>query len=111
MERINFSDFQKIEMRVGKIIKVEQFKEARKPAYKVFIDFGSYGIKRSSAQITDLYKIEDLIGKEVVAVINFFPKQIANFVSEVLILGVNDADGNVVLLQPERIVPLGEKIY
>jgi len=111
MERINFSDFQKIEMRVGKIIKVEQFKEARKPAYKVFIDFGSYGIKRSSAQITDLYKMEDLIGKEVVAVINFFPKQIANFVSEVLILGVNDTGGNVVLLQPERIVPLGEKIY
>jgi len=98
-----------LDIRVGRIISVEDFPEARKPAYKLAIDFGPLGIKRSSAQITELYEKEDLVGREVVCVINFPPKQVADFVSEVLVLGVYTESG-VVLLQPDREVPLGGKI-
>lgn len=102
----------KIDIRVGTIIEAKDFPEAKVPAYKVTIDFGSLGKKKSSAQITKLYKKkEDLIYRQVVAVINFPPKQIANFMSEVLILGViMDKEGEVVLLQPDRKVPNGLKI-
>ena len=111
MENIGFNDFEKVEMRVGTVISVEDFPEARKPAYKLAIDFGSFGIKRSSAQITALYKKEDLIGKQVMGVINFPAKQIGPFVSECLTTGFADEDGNVVLAMPERKVPNGSKIY
>ncbi len=109
---INWDDFAKIDIRVGTIIEAKDFPEAKVPAYKVTMDFGSLGIKKSSAQITSLYKKkEDLINRQVVAVVNFPPKQIANFMSEVLILGViMDKKGEVVLLQPDRKVPNGLKI-
>lgn len=97
-------------MRVGTIIKVEEFPEAKNPAYKLLIDFGELGIKKSSAQLTKLYKKEELLKKQVIAVANFPPKQVANFVSECLILGVVLEDKKVVLLQPERKVPNGYKI-
>ena len=102
----------KIDIRVGTITEVKDFPEAKVPAYKVTMDFGSLGIKKSSAQITSLYKKkEDLINRQVVAVVNFPPKQIANFMSEVLILGViMDKKGEVVLLQPDIKVPNGLKI-
>ncbi|MBU5690106.1 MAG: tRNA-binding protein [Candidatus Aenigmatarchaeota archaeon] len=108
---IEYKDFEKVEMRVGKIIKVDDFPEAKKPSYKLEIDFGDFGIKRSSAQITKLYQKQELIGKNVVAVTNFKPKQIANFISEVLILGVNDENNNVVLLTTEREAKIGERVY
>lgn len=108
---IDYMDFSKVEMRVGRIIGVDDFPKARKPAYQLTIDFGLFGIKKSSAQITELYKKEELVDRTIVAVTNFPPKQIANFVSEVLVLGVNNEDGHVALLQPERNVPLGERIY
>lgn len=108
---ISFDDFKKIEMKVGTIISAEEFPEARKPAYKLIIDFGSGGIKKSSAQITDLYQKEELTGRQVVAVVNFPPKQIANFISECLVLGVNDEDGHVALLKPGKIVPDGTSVY
>jgi tRNA-binding protein len=107
---IGYSDFEKVEMRVGRIVRVEPFPEARKPAYRLWIDFGELGIRRSSAQITVHYRPEELVGRQVVAVTNFPPRQIANFLSEVLVLGV-PKDGEVVLLQPEREVPLGGRVY
>ena len=110
MEEIPFKDFQKVDIRVGKIISVEDFSEAKKPSYKLEIDFGELGVKRSSAQITKLYTKEDLLNRQVVAVVNFPPKQIANFISEVLVLGVVKENDEVILLQPEREVPLGYKI-
>lgn len=111
METINWGDFEKVELRVGTIISVEDFPEARKPAYKLTIDFGSFGIKKSSVQITALYKKEELVGKQVVGVINFPPKQIGPFVSECLTTGFADENGNVVLTQPERKVPNGSKMF
>lgn len=110
MEEIAFKDFQKVDIRVGKIIRVEDFPEAKKPSYKLEIDFGELGVKRSSAQITKLYTKGDLLNRQVVAVVNFPPKQIANFISEVLVLGVVKENDEVILLQPEREVPLGYKI-
>ena len=107
---ITWEDFEKIEMRVGTVLEVEDFPEARKPSYKMKIDFGEFGIKKSSAQITKLYRKEDLIGKQVIAVTNFPLKQIANFMSECLVLGVILNDKEVVLLQPERTVPNGLRI-
>jgi len=111
METINWGDFEKVELRVGTIISVDDFPEARKPAYKLTIDFGSFGIKKSSVQITTLYKKEELIGRQVVGVINFPPKQIGPFVSECLTTGFADENGNVVLTQPERKVPNGSKMF
>jgi tRNA-binding protein len=108
---INIDDFLKVEMRVGRIISAEDFPEARKPAYKLTVDFGPMGTRRSSAQITERYAKEELIGRLVVAVTNFPPRQIGPFLSEVLVLGANDEEGKVVLLQPDRDVPLGERIY
>lgn len=99
---ISWSDFEKVEMRVGTILEAGDFPEAKKPAYKLSIDFGDFGIKNSSAQITKLYKRGELSGKQVIAVTNFPPKQVANFVSEVLVLGVVLENNKVVLLQPER---------
>lgn len=111
-EKINFKDFEKVDVRTGRIVEVADFSEARKPAYKLKIDFGKeIGIKKSAAQITKLYKKEDLIGKQVIAVVNFPPKQIANFISEVLTLGVADKDGNVVLLKPDKDVELGARMF
>jgi export-related chaperone CsaA len=109
MEYIDFQDFKKVDIRAGKIISAEEFPNAKKPAYKLRIDFGELGIKKSSAQITKLYKKEDLIGKQVIAVVNFKPKQIADFLSEVLVLGVETENG-VVLLSPDKEVPLGKNI-
>jgi len=107
---ISFEDFLKVDMRVGKIIKVEDFPEAQKPAYKLTIDFGELGSKKSSAQITKRYTKEQLLDRQVVAVVNFPPKQIANFVSEVLVLGAVTRNNEVVLLKPDEDVELGDKI-
>ena len=95
---INFDDFQKVDLRIGTVTEVQDFEKARVPAYKLKIDFGALGIKNSSAQITTLYKKEDLLGKQVVAVVNFKPKQIANFLSECLVLGIQNGK-DVVLLR------------
>jgi tRNA-binding protein len=108
---IQYEDFAKVEMRVGKIIQVGDFPKARKPAYQLTIDFGEYGLKHSSAQIKEVYKKEKLLNRLVIAVTNFSPKQIANFISEVLVLGVNNEKGQVVLLHPDKEVPLGERVY
>ncbi|MGD1910842.1 MAG: tRNA-binding protein [Rivularia sp. (in: cyanobacteria)] len=110
MMQITYSDFEKIEIRVGKIIQAEDFPKARKPAYKLWIDFGDLGVKKSSAQITKLYRLEDLLDKLILAVTNFPPRQIADFMSEVLVLGVVVDDGEVVLIQPEQDVPLGQRV-
>ena len=107
---VTFEDFLKLEMRVGRVLEVEEFPEARKPAYKLKIDFGKYGIKNSSAQITKRYKREDLKGRLLVAVTNFPPKRIAGFKSEVLVLGVVGDDGDVVLLRPDFEVDLGLRV-
>jgi len=107
---ISIDDFQKVNIRVGKIVKVEDFPEARKPAYKLLIDFGPLGIKNSSAQITKRYSKEQLIGRQVVAVVNFPPKQIANFISEVLVLGAVTRQGDVILLKPDEHVGLGDRV-
>ena len=101
---------EKVEMRVGTITDVQDFPEVRNPAYKLTIDFGKFGVKKSSAQITELYRKEDLINKQVIAVTNFPPKQIANLMSECLVLGVIIEDKKVVLLQPERSVRNGQRI-
>ena len=105
------ADFESLDMRVGRVVEVEDFPQARKPAYKLTIDFGPLGLKRSSAQLTALYRREDLRGRLVVAVVNFPPRRIGPFVSEVLVLGAPDEAGNVVLLALERDVPLGGRIY
>jgi tRNA-binding protein len=107
---INWEDFEKIEMRTGTIIAVANFPNARKPAYQLTIDFGEYGIKKSSAQITSLYTQDALKGLQVIAVINFPPKQIGNFFSECLVLGVYNQQGAVVLLQPSMPVTNGCRI-
>jgi tRNA-binding protein len=103
--------FEQLDIRVGRVIAAEPFPEARKPAYKLEIDFGDLGTRRSSAQLTALYRPADLVGRSVIAVVNFPPRRIAGFVSEVLVLGVPDDAGNVVLLAPEREVPLGGRVY
>ena len=108
---IEFDDFLKVEMRVGRVVGVEEFPEARKPAWKLTIDFGAeLGLKRSSAQITN-YARDELEGRLVVAVVNFPPRQIGPFMSEVLCLGASDEDGRVILLAPDVDVPLGSRIH
>ena len=108
---IDLSDFERVDMRVGRVLEAEPFPEARKPAYKLRIDFGPLGIRRSSAQLTAHYTPEELRGKLVIAVLNFPPRQIGPVRSEVLILGVPDADGAVVLLEPSLDVPLGGRVF
>lgn len=110
-ETIEFTDFLKVDIRVGTIVSVEDFPEARKPAFKMQIDFGTLGLKRSSAQITQHYKKEDLVGKQVIAVVNFPPKQIGKFMSEVLTLGLPDESGNVVLVHPSLEIPNGSRLF
>lgn len=108
---ITWSDFEKLEMRVGTIVSAELFPEAQKPAYKLRIDFGGeVGLRKSSAQITDLYSIEELPGKQVIGVVNFPSKQIGPFISECLVMGAYDENNHVVLLQPEKEMPNGSKI-
>jgi len=104
---IQYEDFEKPEIRTGTIMHAEHFAEAKKAAYKLHIDFGKLGILKSSAQITTHYHPEELIGKQIVAVVNLQPKQIANFVSQCLVLGAMQDDGSVILLQTERLVPNG----
>lgn len=111
MQTIDFSDFQRIDIRVGTIIRAENFEKARKPAYKVWVDLGELGVKKSSAQITQLYTPEELIGKQVICVCNFEPKQIADFMSEVLVTGFSDKMGNIVLASPDKLVPNGAKLH
>jgi tRNA-binding protein len=109
---ITFDDFDRVEIRVGRIVDVEDFPQARKPAYKLRIDFGpSIGVKQSSAQLTRHYRKENLIERLVLAVVNFPPRQIGPFMSEVLTLGVPDGDGGVVLITPERDVPIGGRLF
>jgi tRNA-binding protein len=109
---ISISDFEKVDVRVGRILSADEFPQARKPAYKLTIDFGpEVGTKRSSAQLTKRYAREELEGRLVVAVVNFPPRQIGPFLSEVLTLGVPDADGAVILLTPDREVPLGSRMF
>ena len=110
MTQVTYEHFEKVDIRVGKITRVEDFPEARKPAYKLWIDFGDLGVKKSSAQITRLYTKDDLIGRLIIAVINFPPRQIADFMSEVLVLGVVLDNNEIVLVQPDRDVPLGKRI-
>ncbi|MCR4403151.1 MAG: tRNA-binding protein [Firmicutes bacterium] len=112
MGQITYDDFDKVEMRVGRIVKAERFPKARKPAYKLLIDFGEHGIRRSSAQVTKLYSPDELVGRLVIAVTNFPPRQIADFLSEVLVLGVAVSDASeVALIQPDREVPLGRRVF
>jgi tRNA-binding protein len=110
MTQITYGDFEKVDIRVGKVIKVEDFPKARKPAYKLWIDFGNFGIKKSSAQITKLYKKDELVGQMITAVTNFPPRQVADFMSEVLVLGVVLDNDEVALIKPDRNVPLGQRI-
>ena len=109
-EEISFEEFLSLDIRIGTIIEIKDFSKARKAAYQLIIDFGSIGIKKSSAQITDLYTKEELLHKQVTAVVNFKPRQIANFMSECLILGVYNNDGNVVLLQASNSIKNGEQV-
>lgn len=109
-EKLTWDDFMKVEMRVGTVISAEEFKEARNPAYQIIIDFGDFGKRKTSAQITALYKPKDLIGRQVVAVINFPPKQIANIMSECLVLGGIGENKEVTLIEPERKVENGTRV-
>lgn len=109
---ISYNDFTNVDIRVGTILSAETFPEARKPAYKLTIDFGlEIGIKKSSAQITHHYSIDQLVGKQIIAVVNFAPKQIGPFISEVLVLGLSDDQGNVVLVMPTKAVANGKRLH
>ena len=109
---ISYEDFERVDIRVGEIVEVQDFHEARKPVYKLIINFGEeIGVKKSSVQITENYTKEELVGKQVIAVVNFPPKQIGPFSSEVLTLGLPDENGKVVLLEPTQKIPLGSKMF
>ncbi|KFE35901.1 tRNA-binding protein [Thioclava atlantica] len=109
---ISFDDFLKVDIRVGRIVKAEPFPEARKPAIKLWVDYGDeIGVKKSSAQITTHYSPDDLVGRQVLGVVNFPPRQIGPFMSEALVLGIPDADGEVVLLRPDQDVPIGGRMF
>lgn len=111
-EKITFDDFLKVDIRVGRIIEAKPFPEARNPAFQLKIDFGEeIGIKKTSAQITQNYSLKELEGRQVAAVVNFPPKQIGPFMSEVLVLGFPDEEGNVTLIKPDKETPLGVKLY
>jgi tRNA-binding protein len=111
-EAIGFDDFLRVDIRVGTIVEAEPFPEARKPAFKLKIDFGpAIGVKKSSAQIVDRYALEDLAGRQVAAVVNFSPRQIGKYMSEVLTLGFADEDGAVILFAPDRAVPNGSRLF
>ncbi len=107
---IGWSDFEKVDMRVGVVVDAKEFPEAKKPAYRLWVDLGPLGVKRSSAQITDRYRLEELMGRQVVCVVNFPPKQVGPFVSEVLVMGAYTKSREVVLLRPDAPVPPGSKI-
>jgi len=112
MTEISFDDFQKVDIRVGEIVRAEPYPEARKPAIKLWVDFGGdIGVKKSSAQIAVHYQPDELIGRQVIAVVNFPPRQIGRFMSEVLVLGVPDSANEVVLLQPGLTVPVGGRLF
>ena len=110
MDQITYEDFAKLDVRVGRVVAVEDFPQARKPAWKLRIDFGPLGVKSSSAQLTLHYGKDDLVGKLVLGVVNFPPRQIANYFSEVLTLGIEVAPGDIVLIHPDRDVPLGSPL-
>lgn len=112
MAEITFEDFLKVDIRTGKIVDAQPYPEARKPAIKLWVDFGDeLGVKKSSAQITKHYTPEGVIGKQVIAVVNFPPRQIGKFMSEILVLGLPDEDGEVVLLTSDKDVPIGGRLY
>ena len=112
MTEIDYGDFAKVDIRVGRIARAEPYPEARKPAFKLWIDFGGeIGQRKSSAQITELYNLESLAGRQVLAVVNFPPRQIGKFMSEVLVLGVPNEEGEVVLVAPDRDVPEGGRMF
>lgn len=109
---ISYDDFQRVDIRVGTVVRAEPYPEARRPAIKLWVDFGGgIGVRKSSAQVTRHYTPEALVGRQVVAVVNFPPRQIGKFLSEVLVLGVPDAEGEVVLLRPDLPVPDGGRMY
>ena len=107
---ITWNDFEKLNIRTGTIVEIEDFPQARNPSYRLQIDFGPWGIKQSAAQITKHYRKEQLLGKQIIAVVNFPPKQIANFISECLVLGVYAENNDVILLNPDKKTPNGSKI-
>lgn len=111
MSSISYDEFERVDIRVGRIVRAEDFPKARRPAYKLWIDFGEMGERTSSAQLTGLYTRDDLVGRQVLAVVNFPKKQIADFLSEVLVLGVALGEGEVVLVGPDREVPIGRRLF
>lgn len=110
MQELNWEEFEKVDMRVGTVLEVNDFPKARNPSYQLKLDFGELGIKNSSAQIVNLYSKEELVGKQIIAVVNFPPKQIANFISECLVLGIYNENNDVVLISPERKTENGCKV-